>query len=42
MTAAAGSPVLPSSPWRQLSRYQLLVLLIAWLGWIFDSMDATI
>jgi len=42
MSAASGSPVLPGSPWRQLSRYQLLVLLIAWLGWIFDSMDATI
>ncbi len=25
-----------------LSRYQRLVLLVAWLGWIFDSMDATI
>jgi len=25
-----------------LSRYQLLVLLVAWLGWVFDSMDATI
>lgn len=28
--------------WRQLSRYQLLVLVVAWLGWVFDSMDATI
>jgi MFS family permease len=26
----------------QLSGYQRLVLFIAWLGWIFDSMDATI
>ena len=25
-----------------LSRYQMLVLVVAWLGWIFDSMDATI
>ena len=25
-----------------LSRYQLLVLLVAWMGWVFDSMDATI
>jgi MFS family permease len=25
-----------------LSRYQVLVLVVAWLGWIFDSMDATI
>jgi hypothetical protein len=24
-----------------LSRYQPLVLLVAWLGWVFDSMDAT-
>lgn len=30
------------SPWRKLSGYQYLVLLTAWLGWIFDSMDATI
>lgn len=27
---------------RQLTRYQVLVLVVAWLGWIFDSMDATI
>ncbi len=26
----------------RLSRYQILVLTVAWLGWIFDSMDATI
>ena len=25
-----------------LTRYQVLVLVVAWLGWIFDSMDATI
>jgi MFS family permease len=30
------------SPWRAVSRYQWLVLGTAWLGWIFDSMDATI
>ena len=30
------------SPWRQVTRYQYLVLVTAWLGWIFDSMDATI
>ena len=30
------------SPWKQLSRYQWLVLLVAWLGWVFDSMDALI
>src|SRR5574341_1436195 len=32
----------PTSPWRQLTAYQYLVLVVAWLGWIFDSMDATI
>ena len=32
----------PVSPWRQVTRYQYLVLITAWLGWIFDSMDATI
>jgi MFS family permease len=26
----------------KLTRYQILVLLVAWLGWVFDSMDATI
>ncbi len=26
----------------RLSRYQILVLVVAWLGWIFDSMDSTI
>ena len=31
-----------TSPWRQLSGYQWLVLFVAWLGWVFDSMDATI
>lgn len=28
--------------WRDLSGYQYLVLAVAWMGWIFDSMDATI
>jgi len=29
--------------WRHgVSRYQWLVLFIAWLGWVFDAMDATI
>src|SRR5947207_11857966 len=27
---------------RQVTRYQWLVLLLAWLGWVFDSMDATL
>jgi MFS family permease len=25
-----------------VTRYQWLILLVAWLGWVFDSMDATI
>jgi MFS family permease len=36
---------LPTSiqSWRQgVTRYQWLVLCIAWLGWVFDAMDATI
>jgi len=32
----------PASAWKQLSRYQWLVLGVAWLGWVFDSMDALI
>ena len=39
--SAPPSPAARSS-FSQLSRYQILVLVIAWLGWIFDSMDATI
>jgi len=40
---AASAPARPPvSPWKELSGYQWLVLLVAWLGWVFDSMDATI
>lgn len=28
--------------WRELSRYQWLVLLVAWLGWVFDIADTAI
>ena len=36
-------PSLPPTPWRQgVTPYQWLVLFVAWLGWVFDSMDATI
>ena len=28
--------------WRDVTPYQWLVLFVAWLGWVFDSMDATI
>ena len=27
---------------KEVSRYQWLVLMVAWLGWIFDSMDGTL
>ena len=31
------------APWHHgVTRYQWLVLAVAWLGWVFDSMDATI
>jgi MFS family permease len=32
----------PLAWWRGVTRYQWLVLVVAWLGWVFDSMDATI
>ncbi|MFO1499043.1 MAG: MFS transporter [Verrucomicrobiota bacterium] len=28
--------------WRGVSGYQWMVLFVAWLGWVFDAMDATI
>lgn len=32
-----------ATSWRQgVTRYQWLVLFVAWLGWVFDAMDATI
>src|SRR5438445_5677097 len=36
--------ILPTAAsWRHgVTPYQWLVLLVAWLGWVFDSMDATI
>ena len=40
--AASGAVRRLDSPWKQLTRYQWLVLLVAWLGWVFDSMDALI
>jgi len=34
---------MPGSRWHQgVTRYQWFVLFVAWLGWVFDSMDATI
>jgi MFS family permease len=42
--AVGDAPV--SSSWfgwmSEVSRYQWLVLLVAWLGWVFDSMDGTL
>ena len=32
----------PNSLRHGVTRYQWLVLIIAWLGWVFDSMDSTI
>jgi MFS family permease len=33
----------PAASWREgVTPYQWLVLFVAWLGWVFDSMDATI
>ena len=31
-----------TSVWRSIARYQWMVLLIAWMGWVFDSMDSTL
>jgi MFS family permease len=28
--------------WKGVSRYQWLILIVAWLGWVFDAMDSTI
>src|SRR5262245_52143464 len=42
---AATEPQLPLSSFawiRSVGRYQWLVLLVAWLGWVFDSMDGTL
>jgi len=32
----------PVSRWSGITPYQWLVLFVAWLGWVFDAMDATI
>jgi MFS family permease len=35
--------VVEATSWHHdVTRYQWLVLLVAWLGWVFDSMDATL
>ena len=39
MTPAA-SPIDSGPWWRGITRYQWLVLFVAWLGWTFDVMDA--
>src|SRR5215210_2885530 len=33
---------MPVSRGEKITRYQWLVLFVAWLGWVFDSMDAMI
>ena len=35
-------PVKPDSWHHGITRYQWFVLFVAWLGWVFDSMDSTI
>ena len=35
-------PVKSDSWWHGITSYQWLVLFVAWLGWVFDAMDATI
>jgi len=34
--------ILPVRAGAEITRYQWLVLFVAWLGWVFDSMDSTI
>jgi MFS family permease len=42
-TTGVDSEALSGFSWvTQVSRYQWLVLLVAWLGWVFDSMDGTL
>ena len=40
MSRRAPAPV--GAGHRDVTPYQRLVLLVAWLGWVFDSMDSTI
>lgn len=43
VSVQAGYARVQESSWRHgVTRYQWLVLFVAWLGWVFDSMDATI
>lgn len=42
---AASSPLSTASAFgwlREVSRYQWLVLVVAWLGWVFDAMDGAL
>jgi MFS family permease len=42
-TAVTGSAQAAKRSWMsEVSRYQWLVLAVAWLGWVFDSMDGTL
>jgi MFS family permease len=42
LAASAEIQTVRSSWFKEVSRYQWLVLLVAWLGWVFDSMDGTL
>ncbi len=41
-TPLSSRPMRSGSWWSGVTPYQWLVLLVAWLGWVFDSMDSTI
>jgi MFS family permease len=41
-SATAGAQAAARSWISEVSRYQWLVLAVAWLGWVFDSMDGTL
>ncbi|MEW6212168.1 MAG: MFS transporter [Acidobacteriota bacterium] len=38
----SAAPAAVRSSLKEVSRYQWMVLLVAWLGWVFDSMDGTL
>jgi MFS family permease len=40
--AVAERPLTEAFGFAEVTRYQWLVLFVAWLGWVFDSMDGTL
>ena len=40
--AVAERPLIEAFGFAEVTRYQWLVLFVAWLGWVFDSMDGTL